>query len=118
MISTPMIQFLERFLNVTSDRQSLVANNMANIDTPGYHTQDVDFRGELQRALGSPEQAAMSPVTHKVSGLLQRPDGNNVSLDRESMLLAETQLQFRVGIQFIRTEFHRLLNAINEGKNS
>ena len=45
MINTPMIQFLERFLNVTSDRQSLVVNNMANIDTPGYHTQDVDFRG-------------------------------------------------------------------------
>jgi len=33
-------------------------------------------------------------------------------------LLAETQLQFRIGIQFIRTEFHRILNAINEGKNS
>jgi len=118
MINTPMIQFLERFLNVTSSRQSLVINNMANIDTPGYHTQDVDFRGELQRAIGSPEEAAMSPVAHKVSGLIKRPDGNDVSLDRESMLLAETQMQFRVGIQFIRTEFHRLMHAINEGKDS
>jgi hypothetical protein len=34
------------------------------------------------------------------------------------MLLAETQIQFRVGIQFIRTEFHRLMHAINEGKDS
>jgi flagellar basal-body rod protein FlgB len=118
MISTPMIQFLERFLNVTSDRQSLVAKNMANIDTPGYHTQDIDFRGELQRAVGSSEEAAMAPVARKVSGLIQRPDGNDVSLDRESMLLAETQMQFRVGIQFIRTEFHRLMHAINEGKDS
>ena len=41
-----------------------------------------------------------------------------MSLDRESMLLAETQMQFRFGIQFIRSEFHRLLNAINEGKES
>jgi flagellar basal-body rod protein FlgB len=118
MINTPMIQFLERFLNVTSSRQSLVINNMANIDTPGYHTQDVDFRGELQRAIGSPEEASMSPVAHKVSGLIKRPDGNDVSLDRESMLLAETQMQFRVGIQFMRTEFHRLMHAINEGKDS
>ena len=118
MINTPMIQFLERFLNVTSDRQSLVVNNMANIDTPGYHTQDIDFRGELQRAIGSPEDASMTTVAHKVSGLISRPDGNNVSLDRESMTLAETQMQFRVGIQFIRTEFHRILHAINEWKDS
>ncbi len=118
MINTPMIQFLQRFLDVTSDRQSLVVNNMANIDTPGYHTQDIDFRGELQRAIGSPDGAELTTVAHKVNGLISRPDGNNVSLDKESMKLAETQMQFRVGIQFIRTEFHRLMHAINEGKDS
>jgi len=118
MISTPIIQFLEQFLNVTSDRQSLVITNMANIDTPGYRTHDLDFRSELQRASQSSGAAVMSPVVRGVSGLLERPDGNNVSLDRESMLLAETQMQFRIGIQFIRSEFHRLLNAINEGKES
>ncbi len=94
MSSMPIIQFLERFLNVTSDRQSLVINNMANIDTP------------------------MAPVAHKVAGLLQRPDGNDVSMDREGLLLAETQMQFRIGVQFIRSEFHRLVMAINEGKDS
>ena len=118
MGSTPLIQFLERFLNVTSDRQSLVVNNMANIDTPGFRTRDVNFRAELDRALGSPEQASMGTVAHKVPGLLQRPDGNDVSIDREGLLLAETQMQFRIGIQFIRSEFHRLVQAINEGKDS
>ena len=118
MSSMPIIQFLERFLNITSDRQSLVVNNMANIDTPGFRTRDIDFRGELQRAVGFPEQASMGPVAHKVAGLLQRPDGNDVSMDREGLLLAETQMQFRIGIQFIRSEFHRLVQAINEGKDS
>jgi len=118
MISTQMIQFLERFLNVTSDRQSLVVTNMANIDTPGYKTQDIDFRSELQRVSLNEDSSVMSPVVRSVPGLLQRPDGNNVSLDREGTLLAETQLQFRVGVQFISKEFHRLLNAINEGKES
>ncbi len=107
MSSQPIIQFLERFLNVTSDRQSLVINNMANIDTPGYRTRDVDFRAELDRAIGSSEQASMGPIAHKVSGLLQRPDGNDVSMDREGLLLAETQMQFRIGVQFIRSEFHQ-----------
>jgi flagellar basal-body rod protein FlgB len=118
MGSTPLIQFLERFLNVTSDRQSLVVNNMANIDTPGFRTRDVNFRAELERAAGSSEEANMGPVAHTVPGLLQRPDGNDVSMDRESLLLAETQMQFRIGVQFIRSEFHRLVQAINEGKDS
>jgi flagellar basal-body rod protein FlgB len=118
MSSQPIIQFLERFLNVASDRQSLVINNMANIDTPGYRTRDVDFRAELDRANGSPEQASMGPIAHKVSGLLQRPDGNDVSMDREGLLLAETQMQFRIGVQFIRSQFHQLVMAINEGKDS
>lgn len=118
MISTPIIQFLEQVLNVTSDRQSLVITNMANIDTPGYRTQDLDFRSELRRAADIGDDTSIGPMVRPVRGLLQRPDGNNVSLDRESMLLAETQMQFRVGIQFLRSEFHRLLNAINEGKDS
>ena len=118
MSSVPLIQFLERFLNVTSDRQSLVVNNMANIDTPGYKTRDVDFRAELDRAVGSSQEVGMGPVAHKVSGLLQRPDGNDVSMDREGLLLAETQMQFRIGIQFLRSEFHWLVQAISEGQNS
>jgi flagellar basal-body rod protein FlgB len=118
MSQVPIIQFLERFLNVTTDRQSLVINNMANIDTPGYRTRDVDFRAELDRVVGSPEQVSMAPVAHKVAGLLQRPDGNDVSMDREGLLLSETQMQFRIGVQFIRSEFHRLIMAINEGKDS
>jgi len=118
MGSTPLIQFLERFLNITSYRQSLVVNNMANLDTPRYRTRDVNFRAELDRAVGTPQEASMPPVAHTVSGLLQRPDGNDVSMDREGLLLAETQMQFRIGIQFIRSEFHRLVTAINEGKES
>jgi flagellar basal-body rod protein FlgB len=118
MSSMPLIQFLERFLNVTSDRQSLVVNNMANIDTPGYRTRDVNFRAELDRAVGSEQDASTAPVAHTVKGLLQRPDGNDVSMDREGLLMAETQMQFRMGVQFIRSEFHRLVTAINEGKES
>ena len=112
MLATPMIQFIEHFLNVTSNRESLIANNMANIDTPGYKTEDLNFRSELTRVTGDSEEAAFTPVVQKVPGLL------HVSLDRESMNLAESQLQFKMGIQFIRTEFHRLLNAINEGKSA
>jgi len=53
-----------------------------------------------------------------VYGLIERPDGNNVSLDRESMLLAQTQLEYKAAIELIRAEFRRLLGAINDGKES
>jgi len=113
LLDTPNLQALARYLNVVAFRQGLVAQNVANIDTPGYHTRDVNFRRELQKALGS---EPVSPVSQDVPGLLQRPDGNNVSLDREGLLMAETQLQFRTGVQLLRAEFRRLQSAIQEGK--
>lgn len=113
--SPSMLQVLEGYINVTNARHSLVVNNMANIDTPGYHTQDIDFRNEFVNALQGTEVQNL-PAVRNVKGLLERPDGNNVSLDREGLALSETQLQFRIGVQLIRTEFHRIMTAINEGK--
>ena len=113
--SSPMIQMLEHFLNVTSQRHSLITTNIANIDTPGYHTQDIDFRGELRRAMASGEQTPMATIARTVPGLLERPDGNNVNVDREGLLLAETQMQFNMGVQLIHDQFQQILMAINEG---
>ena len=111
----PMLHMLEGFLGVVSARHQIITSNMANVDTPGYRTQDIDFRAELQRALNS-GPASFLPAAHSVQGLMQRPDGNDVSLDRESLLLAETQMQYQIGVQIMKSGFHRLLTAINEGK--
>jgi flagellar basal-body rod protein FlgB len=112
-----MMYLLEKFLDVTSQRHKLVVGNMANVDTPGYQTKDIDFRNELQRAVAE-GPASLTPVVRSVQGLLQRPDGNNVSLDREGLLLAETQMQFGLGVQLLRHEFQNLVYAINEGSKS
>ena len=92
---------------------------MANIDTPGYRTQDFDFSQALQHAMLSPASgtnSSGSPVTlRNVPGLLERPDGNNVDMDRESMLLSEVQLQAQMGTQLLKARFHQLLSAINGG---
>jgi flagellar basal-body rod protein FlgB len=114
-VSTPMMNLLEKVLDVTSQRHKLVVANMANVDTPGYHTKDLDFRSELRRAAGPQEAESFLPVSRSVPGLLERPDGNNVSLDREGLLLAETQMQFGLGVQLLQHEFHNLLSAISGG---
>ena len=116
-ITTPMMGFLERVLNVTAERHQLVVTNMANIDTPGYRTKDLDFRSELERAETRDGAISLASVRN-VSGLVERPDGNDVSMDREGLLLAETQMQFGLGIQLMQREFHNLLLAINEGNKS
>jgi flagellar basal-body rod protein FlgB len=116
-VSTSTMKLLEKALDVTSQREQLVTANIANVDTPGYQTKDIDFRSELQRAV-SDGPANFMPVVRSVHGLLERPDGNNVSMDREGLLLAETQMQFGLGVQLLHHEFQNLLMAINEGSKS
>ena len=118
MIDTPMIRGLARALDQGAFRHQLIASNLANVDTPGYRTRDIrPFLGELQQAM-SGEESPFSPMARELHGLMERPDGNNVNVDRESLLLAENQLHFQVAVQFLRAEFRRLSVAIHEGANS
>ena len=59
--------------------------------------------------------AAFAPVARPVRGLMERPDGNNVSVERESLLLAETQMKFNLGVQLLKDQFHIISQAINSG---
>ena len=51
----------------------------------------------------------------EVPGLIDRPDGNNVNIDREGLLMAQNQLQFQTEVALLRSEFSRLQMAINGG---
>lgn len=115
MPSAPLLSQLEQFLSITNKRETVIAANMANVDTPGYQTQDINFQQALTNAMQGSSTASVQVTAHNVPGLLQRPDGNNVDLDRESMLLSESQLQYQLGTQLLKSRFHQLLSAINGG---
>ena len=68
---------LARYLDLTATRQSLITSNIANIDTPGYRTRDIDFHGELQRAIQGDASDTTEPVVREVQGLNARPDGKS-----------------------------------------
>lgn len=115
-MTTPIADVVGRYLDLSALELKLTAQNMANVDTPGYRTQGFDFAAEMSRSL---EQTAGgsdvgSPRIGPVDGLLERPDGNNVSMDREGLRMSEAQLQFRTGVELVRHEFTRVLNAIHE----
>lgn len=114
MANIPMLSQLENYLSLTDQRATVIASNMANVDTPGYRTKDIDFQHELARAMSAPEGSAPRVAVKDVSGLLERPDGNNVDVDRESLNLSETQLQYQMGTQLVKDRFHELLMAINQ----
>jgi flagellar basal-body rod protein FlgB len=120
MIDTPLMRGLERVLDVSALRHQVIAANLANVDTPGYRTRDLrPFAGEIERAMAGnesfPSEQSFTPVAHEIRGLLERPDGNNVSVERESLLLAQNQLRFQVAVQFMKAEFHRMALAITGG---
>ena len=103
---------IERYMDLLSTRQKLVASNIANADTPGYHTQDIDFQTEFQNAISG------TPNYMDVAGLPMKNYGNNVSLDRESRLLAENALRFNVASNLLRVQISSLRSAIKEGQSS
>ncbi len=115
-LETPTMQRLEHYLDLVTFRHELVSSNLANVDTPGYRTQDIDFEEEMRRAEQRLEGAAVAPHAREVKGLIESPDGNNVSLDRETLELAQVQLEYRAGVELLRNEIHLVQSAINEGK--
>lgn len=104
---------LESYLTLLSVRQKLVASNIANADTPGYRTKDVSFDSELRAAAGE-----LGPQVFEPTGLYMKNDGNNVSIDRESRLLAENALRFNVAANLIRSELRQVRAAIDEGRSA
>jgi flagellar basal-body rod protein FlgB len=129
-ITTPLIDVLGKFLDLTSTQFKLTSSNVANLDTPNYRAVGIDFAAEFSAAAsqalaarqdGSDGQSAgtpgstlssQSPVIQPVDGLLERPDGNNVSMDREGLNLAKEQLDYKTGIELLQEQLSVIRSAI------
>ena len=101
---------LEHYLTLLSMREKLAASNIANVDTPGYRTRDLDFQAALSSVM-----ANASPEIKEVEGLYNKNDGNNVSLDREARMLSENALQFSVASGLVKEQLKQVRMAISEG---
>ena len=101
---------LARYLDLLSARQKLVTANIANADTPGYKTQDIDFQFEFVSLV-----KGLEPQTIQPRGLKEKPDANNVDLDREARLLAENAMRFNVASTLLRGQIKSVQQAIQGG---
>jgi flagellar basal-body rod protein FlgB len=109
---------LQGYLTLVTDRQQMIATNMANIDTPGYRTRDVNFQDAMQQVMnqGDGFDGQVQPEILEQAGLPERPDGNNVNIDREGLQLSQTQLQFQLGEQLVKSQFSTLMIAVKDGQ--
>ena len=126
-----MIQTMDRSLSLASQRQALIASNLANLDTPGYRTRDFSFEGAMKAALSgqtSPSSmktthpmhlqgstsASLPPSTDALQPNAERNDGNDVNLDRENMLLTRTQTTYQSASTFMQVELRKLYSLIRD----
>jgi flagellar basal-body rod protein FlgB len=107
---------LEAAMRGSMLRQNLLTNNLANVDTPGYHREDVNFQGQLDQALSSgqsPNSVTFQPVTE---ARITRADGNGVSAEQESANLAENGLLYQTLTQVAAQRESILLSAMGMGQ--
>ncbi len=97
-------------MDLLSARQKLSASNIANADTPGYKTKDIDFQQEFASMLNGEQ-----PQTIEADGLPVKPDGNNVNVDREARMLAENAMRFNVASNLLRGQINQVREAITGG---
>lgn len=112
-------------LDGLSAKQEAIGNNLANVDTPGYRAQDVDFRTALQKAvnslpnlqmvstnkahLASPTSSDQVKVNLRKGGTV-RADGNNVDIDVELTQMTETVIQYQALSQLISKKLNTIKN--------
>jgi len=109
-VTDPLSGRLSRYMDLVAFRQNLVTSNVANADTPGYRTKDIDFQSEFQSAVASRE-----PAIREVQGLPVKNDGNDVNLDREARLLAENGIRFNVATQLLRNHNQLIHTVLKDG---
>jgi len=109
-----------RALDASSLRQQLIANNLANVNTPGFKRQDVAFEARLSRALSANHtagQAGGSPVEHVKPEVVtqsgsERADGNNVDMESENVNSAINTLRYEALSQMVGGYFTGLKAVI------
>ena len=121
---------LHRALSAESLRHQVRAQNLANVNTPGYKRQDVEFESLLAKEIGHREkpfqlkttdsrhigakQGAAEPRVYKDNITTMRYDGNNVDIEREMVALTETAIRYQTIAEQLTQEIRQLRTVISE----
>lgn len=112
MLTDVTMDALSAALRGLAARQRVIADNIANIQTPRYLAKRVGFEADLRDALAS--DGAPSAVAPAVLTSLEptREDGNNVNLDEETVAAVDTGLRYQLTVQALTAKYQGLRTAI------
>ena len=108
---------LERAISGASLRQSVLANNLANAETPGFHRMDVDFHDALAHAMDTANSATIESTSFspKQDPQTLRADGNGVDIDTESAAMAKNGLEYEALVSVSKARIQIIQSAIGVG---
>ena len=94
--SDPVGAILSSALDGIALRQRVIADNIANVDTPGYRASSVDFETSLRAAIASGDPSADGPAELVATDTPVGANGNNVDLRKETLAAVQSQFQYQV----------------------
>lgn len=120
---------LEHGLNYATQRNRMISNNIANVDTPYYKAKDVKFKSLLQMAMDKQLEAKRTHPKHLPFSTDRSPfqvvtdrmtmfnhNGNNVDIDKEMANLAKNQIYYRSLVDSINGKFNTLQTVLRGGR--
>ncbi len=130
MFSDPVKTSLLRTLDATALRQKVIADNIANADTPGFKKTVVHFEDALAQALGGhalplktthprhigADLTGVHPRTEQVTATSLRTDGNNVEVEEEMINMVTNTIKYRSAAQFLSGKYAKLRYVISGGR--
>ena len=121
------INVLDKAADASVQRNELLSNNIANVNTPNYKPKDNDFESILQAELAggfslndqvanvNKNLASLDPQVYTDnSSLSYRLDGNNVDIATEEAYLAENQIKYQALVDLMNQEFSRYKMVLNQ----
>ena len=130
---TSNLRLREKALDAAWIRNEVIAQNIANVDTPGYKKSSVAFEEYLQGAseksgfkgnttdrrhipIGKSNENAKIRIVRDNSELSTRLDGNNVDIEAEMAEMAKNNIRYYTLVQSVTDSYQRIRTVINEGR--
>lgn len=129
------LRFQQDALSLLTQRQNILASNIANADTPGYLARDIDFSTQLKNAMNhniqatTPLSLSLTSTSHIAAGataidngqLLYRipdqptADGNTVDMDRERVSFADNNMKYQTSLTVLGSQIKNMMSVIGQG---
>ena len=119
LLNSTSIQIIKKLQDYVVVKQKVIANNIANVETPGFKAKDVNFKEEFSSALKKGDFSVamqVKPTVYVRNDLSLRNDGNNVDLEKEMIELQKNRMKFEVYTEILKNRYRRVRDLFTELK--